>query len=197
MIKRLRTTLVALLLVHAAVGVSIAQTPVVKHRLITQPQKMAVMDYVTKAVRSQWFPQDIGIIRVIETVKPDGTVLWRMSTILDNDYRTNPPREFAKVHADIVLFYPDKALPMSDLEKEQINEQLDKIVLDRVYTKPSRVHRQDTLRLGGLISDKPLDVGGGKFRILDSRRHCLDNCDHAVGYLFKPGNERFEEYPVL
>ncbi len=188
---------ILIMFINCFVNVATGQTPICKHRLITHQQKLAIMDYVNKATQNQWFPGDIGILQVREKVQPSGTVAWRVSSIIDNTYRNNPPREFAKVHSDIVLFYTENTLPLSATEKELINEQLDNIVLDRVYIRPPHVHRNDTLRLSGLISEKPLDVGGGQFRISDSRRHCMDNCDHAVGYLFKPGEEKFEVHETL
>lgn len=173
------------------------QSPLLKHRLITQPQKMAILDYKTKAVRSQWFVGDIGIIRVRENVEPDGTVSWRVSTLLDDSYKANPPREFVKVYGDIALIYPEESLPLTDVEKNLINVELDRVVLDRVYITPPKVNRQDTLTWGGLVSDKPVRGENGSLRIFQSGRRCLDNCDHAIGYLFKPGEEKFEVHETL
>lgn len=87
---------------------------------------------------------DKGIVYLIQYTNEEGKKCWDLYARIDDSYRDNPPAQFMDFKGDIVLVYQgnEKGRPIKAAKSADVlNDCLEKIIGDRVFTRPKTRER--------------------------------------------------------
>jgi hypothetical protein len=110
-------------------------------KLDTDPMKRQILfDFIRACAQNQW-KNDKGIVLLREYQNEQGKFCWLLSPSIDDSYKDNPPNRFASFNGDIVLVFDaesNEPVPQSTVgDKDRLNQCLEQIIGDRVYTRPT------------------------------------------------------------
>ncbi|UTM21737.1 hypothetical protein [Dyadobacter chenhuakuii] len=114
-----------------------------------QRKKKILSDYIDYCVKKEW-KNDKGIVMLREFRNELGQDCWLLIPSIDDSYKDNPPERFATFEGDIILIFSadsmQNVIPAKG-DKNRLNQCLEQITGDRVYTRPTIKGRwADSLR---------------------------------------------------
>ncbi|WP_026632546.1 hypothetical protein [Dyadobacter alkalitolerans] len=104
-----------------------------------QRKKRILSDYIDYCVKKEW-KNDKGIVMLREFRNEQGLDCWLLIPSIDDSYKDNPPERFATFQGDIILVFSADSLQNvipAEGNKNQLNQCLEQIIGDRVYTRPT------------------------------------------------------------
>ena len=109
-------------------------------KLDTDPKKRQILfDFIQDCERNQW-KNDKGIVLLREYQNEQGKPCWLLLPSIDDSYKDNPPNRFASFNGDIILIFDAESnghiLKPNVGDKDRLNQCLEQIIGDRVYTRP-------------------------------------------------------------
>lgn len=110
-------------------------------KLDTDPKRRQILvDFIRDCERNQW-KNDKGIVLLREYQNEQGKSCWLLLPSIDDSYKDNPPSRFASFNGDIILIFDAESnglvLKPTVGDKDRLNQCLEKIIGDRVYTRPT------------------------------------------------------------
>ncbi|OIN60339.1 hypothetical protein [Arsenicibacter rosenii] len=111
---------------------------------ITNPkEQQIILDFIHECIRDHHFIGDKGVVTVKRFINEDKQPAWVIRAELDDKYRDNPPKEWALLGEDIILFYDGKS--QFDIEKTaptpDMLKCLEEAIGDRLYIRPLKTQR--------------------------------------------------------
>ena len=117
--------------------------PCVEAKLVkidTDPNKRKILfDFIQNCERNQW-KNDKGIVLLREYQDEKGRPCWLLLPSIDDGYKDNPLNRFASFNGDIILVFDadsNKNVKPVEGDKSRLNQCLEQIIGDRVYTRPT------------------------------------------------------------
>jgi len=108
-------------------------------KLDTSPSKRKILgDFIRDCEKNGW-KNDKGIVLLREYQNEGGKVCWLLLSSIDDGYQDNPPDRFASFGGDIILVFDADSvgnIKPSVGDKQDLNQCLEQIIGDRVYTRP-------------------------------------------------------------
>lgn len=102
-------------------------------------QRKILFDFIVSCENKEW-KNDKGIVMLTRYTDSNGKQCWWLVPSIDDRYKDNPPKKFATFNGDIILIFEADSLqrvkPVSG-DMNRINTCLEKIIGDRVYSRPS------------------------------------------------------------
>ncbi|UHG94992.1 hypothetical protein [Spirosoma oryzicola] len=109
-------------------------------KLDTDPNRRQILfNFIGECERNQW-KNDKGIVLLREYQNEQGRTCWLLLPGIDDSYRDNPPSRFASFNGDIILVFEADSrgnLKPAEGDKDLLNQCLEQIIGDRVYTRPT------------------------------------------------------------
>ena len=110
-------------------------------KLDTDSKKRQILyDFVRSCERNQW-KNDKGIVLIRKYQNEQGKSCWLLLPSIDDSYKDNPPDRFASFNGDIILVFDadsnGKNIKPTVGDKNRLNQCLEQIIGDRVYTRPT------------------------------------------------------------
>ncbi|TAE94865.1 MAG: hypothetical protein EAZ80_09865, partial [Runella slithyformis] len=187
--QKIKNQLKALLLLTFALVNIVSQaqdtTTVCKELEFNDLERIVVSQYIISCVKDHWFVNDKGVIKVVKFINDKGQKAWYMSVLIDDQYKDNPPKEYAYFEADVVLIYEGK-VNMSPIKTEpnpDLIKCLENVVEDRVYIRTPAQARNGMLF-------------GQRKKMLNSTRMCLGNCSNDLIIIFHENGGTYEKQMV-
>lgn len=94
--------------------------------------------FIEQCEKNYW-REDKGIVLIREYYR-EGKLCWLLTPCIDDRYRDNPPSRFADFGGDIILIFDADVrgkLKPANSNKDALNQCLEQIIGDRVYTRPT------------------------------------------------------------
>lgn len=104
-----------------------------------QAKRQILFDFINNCVRNNYWRNDKGIVLLREYQNEEGKQCWLLLPSIDDGYKDNPPGQFATFNGDIVLIFEANSkgiITESTGNKNALNQCLEQIIGDRVYTRP-------------------------------------------------------------
>lgn len=109
-------------------------------KLDTSPSKRKILgDFIRDCEQNEW-KKDKGIVLLREYWNQQGKECWLLLPSIDDSYRDNPPDRFASFDSDIILIFDADSvgnIKPSIRNRQDLNQCLEQIIGDRVYTRPT------------------------------------------------------------
>jgi hypothetical protein len=161
--------------------------------IVNDKTKRRVMtEFLTESVRNNGFSTtyDKGIVHLNEYTNAQGELCWLLTPRIDDSYKDNPPESFSDFDGDIILVYKADstgrvAKPTDKSKTAAINQCLEQIIGDRVFTRPATRNRWTSWLMP--VSNKKATEG--------TRRNITGNGGSVIIIFDKQGGYR-KSYPV-
>lgn len=106
-----------------------------------QTKRQILSEFISSCIRNNYWNNDKGIVLLREYQNEQGKSCWLLLPSIDDSYKNSPPSRFASFNGDIVLIYDAESnglvLKPTVVDKDSLNQCLEKIIGDRVYTRPT------------------------------------------------------------
>jgi hypothetical protein len=104
-----------------------------------QTKRQILSEFVSRCVSNSSWKNDKGIVLLREYQNEEGKLCWLLLPSIDDTYRDNPPTRFASFDGDIILIFDADSkqnVKPTNGDKTALNQCLEQIIGDRVYTRP-------------------------------------------------------------
>ncbi|WP_420148602.1 hypothetical protein [Spirosoma sp.] len=116
-------------------------------------KRQILLDFIRSCKEKYWF-NNKGIILLREHQNAEGKQCWLLLPSIDDSYKDNPPSRFASFNGDIILisdaYSNGRAKPTAG-DRTGLNQCLQQIIGDRVYTRPTMQREASRMYRGSLI----------------------------------------------
>ena len=110
-------------------------------KLDTDQRKRHILsEFISSCVRNKYWTNDKGIILLREYQNEQGKSCWLLLPSIDDSYKDNPPNRSASFDGDIILIFDADSkqnVKPTVGDKTLLNQCLEQIIGDRVYTRPT------------------------------------------------------------
>ncbi|MBD2757764.1 hypothetical protein IC230_33185 [Spirosoma sp. BT704] len=103
-----------------------------------QNKRLILINFMRNCVGKYWL-NDKGIVLLREYQNEQGKLCWLLLPSIDDSYKDNPPNRFASFEGDIILVFDadsNRNVKPTIGDKTLLNQCLEQIIGDRVYTRP-------------------------------------------------------------
>ena len=133
-------------------------------KLDTDSKKRQILiDFIQNCERNQW-KNNKGIVLLREYQNDQGKPCWLLLPSIDDSYRDSPPNRFASFNGDIILISEAESnglvVKPSAGDKNRLNQCLEQIIGDRVYTRPTIKTRWTDMVLP--FTNRKMERGAGR-----------------------------------
>ncbi len=141
-------------------------TEVEQVNLLTDSVKRRILyEFIQSCLNENGFSvrYNKGIVYLTQYTNEEGKPCWDLYARIDDSYKDNPPSQFMDFQGDIVLVYQgdEKRRPLKAAkDKEVLNKCLEKIIGDRVFTRPTTKERWTSDVMP--ISNRPRKIGNSR-----------------------------------
>lgn len=102
-------------------------------------KRKILVDFI-RSCEQNWGKYNKGIVLLREYHNQEGKLCWVLLPSIDDEYKDNPPNRFADFEGDIILIFDadsrGNVKPTSE-DNNALNQCLERIIGDRVYTRPT------------------------------------------------------------
>lgn len=105
-----------------------------------QTRRQILTDFIANCGRNHYWLNDKGIVLLRQYQNQDGKLCWLLLPSIDDSYKGNPPSRFASFNGDIILVFEATSsglLKAPAGDQQALNQCLEQIIGDRVYTRPT------------------------------------------------------------
>ncbi|WP_461112598.1 hypothetical protein [Spirosoma jeollabukense] len=105
-----------------------------------QTKRQILSEFVNRCVSNSSWKNDKGIVLLREYQNEQGKTCWLLLPSIDDSYKDNPPSRFASFNGDIILVFEadsNRNVKPAVGDKSRLNQCLEQIIGDRVYTRPT------------------------------------------------------------
>lgn len=105
-----------------------------------QNKRLILIDFIRNCVQNRYWVNDKGVVLLREYQNEEGKQCWLLLPSIDDSYKDNPPSRFASLDGDIILVFDADSkrnvIPTTG-DKALLNQCLEQIIGNRVYSRPS------------------------------------------------------------